>query len=239
MRRHLDRTFMRSKQGIFSALVYRFVSFDSPAFTEYPGPNKNCKFFSMDDWKRYYDDLKKHFPQQDKDFFCNPKNSGKEVEEYVLRFWNTCNDCSWIDESRWPLAFKEMRDKMDVLRVKGLLPGFDDEDVYQLCVDMVYYDLVSSPTVDDVVEDILHMNGDSLGGLVVLGYLGTGEERSFPETRAAFRAFYDDFYILSVAGSVELVNVDVIQVENVLSCFYRLWNTGFYHNAFPLPFQIQ
>ena len=132
-----------------------------------------------------------------------------------------------------------MRDKMDVLRVKGLLPGFDDEDVYQLCVDMVYYDLVSSPTVDDVVEDILRMNGDSLGGLVVLGYLGTGEERSFPETRAAFRAFYDDFYILSVADIVEPVYVDVIQVENVLSCFNRLWSTGFYHDALPLPFQIQ
>ena len=132
-----------------------------------------------------------------------------------------------------------MCDKMDRLREKDLLTGFDDVDLYQLCVDMVYYDLVSSPTVDDVVEDMLHMNGDSLGGLVVLGYLGTGEERSFPETRAAFRAFYDDFYILSVADSVELVNVDVIQVENVLSCFYRLWNTGFYHNAFPLPFQIQ
>ena len=237
--RRIDKTFIRSKQGLFSAIVYRFMSFNSPAFTEYSGTNENCKFSSMDDWKRYYDDLKGSFSSRGEDFYCNPKNSGKPVEEYVSCYWNTCNDSPWVGDSRSTLGFEEMRGKLAGWRSRDLLPGFDDEDLYQLCVDMVYYGVVSPPSVDDVVENIVRINGDSFGGLVVLGYLDANKSRSFSEVHAAFCAFYDDLYILSVTDGMGQIYVDVIQVENVLCCFHRLWSMGFYHNTFPLPFQIR
>ena len=242
-RRHfcgrVDKTFMRSKQGLFSAFVYRFMYFDSAAFTKYSGKTENCKFFSMDDWKKYYDDLRREFPSQGEDFFCNPKNSGKPVEEYVSRYWKTCNDFSLVGDLQWPLGFRDVGDKLVEWRTRDLLPGFDEEDIYQLCVDMVYYDLVSPPSVDDVVETIMRVNGNSVGGLVVLGYLDASKEHSFSELKAAFCEFYDDIYILSVADGMNSVNVDVIQVENILCCFHRLWSTGYYHNNLPLPFQIR
>lgn len=237
--RGIDKAFIRSKQGLFSAIVYRFMSFNSPAFTEYSGPNENCKFSSMDDWKRYYDDLKRNFSSRGEDFYCNPKQIGQPVEEYVSCYWNTCNDCQWVGDSRLVLGFKEMHDKLAGWRSRDLLPGFDDADLYQLCVDMVYYGLVSPPSVDDVVENILRVDGDSFGGLVVLGYLDASENRPFTKVREAFCAFYDDFYILSATDSMGSVYVDVIQVENVLCCFHRLWDMGFYHNTLSLPFQIR
>lgn len=215
------------------------MSYNSPAFTEYSGPNENCKFSSLDDWKKYYDDLKREFSSRGKDFYCNPKNSGKPVEEYVSCYWSTCNDYSWFEDSRSTLGFKETRDKLAGWRARDLLPGFDDADIYQLCVDMVHYGLVYPPSAVDVVEDILRINGDSLRCLVVLGYLDSSKEKSFSEVQAAFCEFYDDFYILSVADGVEPSLADVLHAENVLCCFHRLWSTGFYHNILPLPFQIR
>ena len=84
--RGIDKAFIRSKQGLFSAIVYRFMSFNSPAFTEYSGPNENCKFSSMDDWKRYYDDLKRNFSSRGEDFYCNPKQIGNRLKNTSRAF---------------------------------------------------------------------------------------------------------------------------------------------------------
>ena len=88
------------------------MHFDSAAFTKYSGKNENCKFFSMDDWKKYYADLRREFPSQGEDFFCNPKHSGEPVEEYISRYWNTCDKFSLVGDSRWPLAFRDVGDRL-------------------------------------------------------------------------------------------------------------------------------
>lgn len=245
MMEHVDYEFMRTRSGFFTALIFRNILFNSEAFVTRPKALNKCKFEDLDDWTAYLNGLRACFPGRNHDFFCNRGAFGQPIAdrkiEHASRFWEVTRICEWPKAGEWPLSFSDMHSLLWRIKNKHGLPGCGSLGIYSLCADMVYYGLVSPPTLEEISTVIINLDMGALAGLELLGYLtppDTGERPSPPyatETVAtAVQHFRQDSHLFLALWGAAHISLSYVDVEHVLCKFSRMWNLGQYQVALPM-----
>lgn len=244
MMEHMDQDFMQTRSGFFSALVFRNISFNSEAFVTRPKVLTKCKFEDLDDWTAYLDALHATFPGRSSDFFCNRAAFGQPVRdrkiEHAARFWETARVCEWPKAGDWPLSFSDMHALLWRVKNKHGLPGCGALGMYLLCADMVYYSLVTPPTLEEIAGIIIQLDMGGLAGLELLGYLKLEDRATRPSppypmelVATAVEHFLQDTHLLLALWGATYISIGYIDVEHILCKFSRMWNLEQYRVAPP------
>ncbi|KAI0083086.1 hypothetical protein BDY19DRAFT_998873 [Irpex rosettiformis] len=239
MARNVDKPFMRTRAGFFTALLFRNISFNSVSFLTCPSSLAKFKFEDLDEWNNYISALRDHFPNESEDFFCNRFALGQPIAERTVEqaeyFWKASNSCEWPEPEDWPVDFMNMYDRLTRIKGKHSLPGCGQLSLYLLCADMVYYDLVECPSSSDMASIILSLGRGALSGLQILGYLKEEGKESLTvdAVRVAFEQFTGDITLLLYsAQELPRLKLTTIDLEHILCKYSRMWTLKFYQ-SFP------
>jgi hypothetical protein len=152
---------VRTKEGFFSALVYRGITHNTLFLQE----NKTL-FTSLDDW---YDTCQPHHVSgQKQGYFCNRSAYGKtpirdRTVENVVAYWKEAQDFEWLTNE----------DKIDpwdlYMRFKKIF-GFGPLISYLLVVDYAECGMTKPLTMAHVTSFICDIDKGGMRGLTTLGY---------------------------------------------------------------------
>ena len=176
MAAHINNSFMRTRPGFFTALVFRNILFNSEAFLNCPPTLSKFQFSTFDEWTEYAENIRLHFKGRPVTFFCNPSALGQPISERTIdnasHFWEVSVKCEW--PAVWPLKFANMYDLLGRIKDDLRLPGCGPLGLYLLCADMVRYGMVERPSLDEMADVIFNLRKGALSGLELLGYITRG-----------------------------------------------------------------
>ncbi|KAI0083214.1 hypothetical protein BDY19DRAFT_998758 [Irpex rosettiformis] len=241
MSKNVDKAFMRTRAGLFSALVFRNISFNTKAFLNCPNELAKFMFEDIDKWNEYIAALRNHFPNESEDFFCNKFALGQPIAERTAEqaghFWEVSQNCEWPEARDWPVKFMDMYNCLSRIKASHTLPGCGSLSLYLLCADMFYYDLVEIPTYEEMSSIICSLGKGALSGLILLGYLEEGgtQPLTVEAVKTGFKHFSSDLNVLLLsAPEVPYLNLSTIDLEHILCKFSRMWTLKHYRSAPPL-----
>lgn len=216
----------QSRQGFFSALVFRCITFGACAARD-----GNVMFESLEDFKEFCGEH-----QDDPEYLCNtapyrtpnPKRSPD------------CADRLWTISSKWEELLVPDDDKIvdaedvydghytlkefyDILQ--GLhVPNLGQLGCYLLAADYAYTPLVQMPDMDAMGRMVYCLNKGALAGLQDLGLLPGGRQHQFTEEDVAC-AFTKAFSFVSDSmdpAELDAMIFDPVMMENALCKYKRL-----------------
>ena len=236
MAAHVDNSFMRTRPGFFTALVFRNILFNSEAFLNCPPTLSKFQFSTFDEWTEYTDNIRLHFQGRPVSFFCNPSALGQPISERTIdkasHFWEVSLACEWPED--WPLKFAEMYDLLSRIKDDLRLPGCGPLGLYLLCADMVRYGMVERPSLDEMADVIFNLRKGALSGLELLGYItrGNGPEGCTRDVvRQGLEDFSLDLRLSCAAKGLGHLQLDFIDFEHILCKFSRMWGLRFYRDV--------
>ncbi|KAI0084091.1 hypothetical protein BDY19DRAFT_910057 [Irpex rosettiformis] len=179
MNQRLDQAFACTRAGFFSLQVFRFIHFNSAAFSQCPDTHRQVKFSTVEEYTQYLVNLRLHFPNKHDSFFCDPKAFGQYIKERTssrfVDYWRA----SQSEKYKWPSLcnFAQAWKKMKTFKKKTkkasdpVWKRVGDLSMYMLIADMYYAGLVDAPTPRDVILAISTIRKGGMFGLETLSYI--------------------------------------------------------------------
>ncbi|KAI0340232.1 hypothetical protein BDW22DRAFT_1431254 [Trametopsis cervina] len=226
-----DPTFARTRNGLFSILLFRCISWNSDAFRQCPAEIRRVQFTSCAEWVEYRHVLLSHFGPQHTDFYCNSRAFGQPVQQRVAQIhemlWNTSHTCDWPEPSQFPVSFKKMTELLRAAKDKHGIPGLGALGLYLLAGDLHMHGVCDAPSVEEVGHRIVTINAGGMAGLKLLDYCSGTHGRL--DAVDAFRRFYSD--VLEDLTESQRVSYGwgTIVAEHLLCKIVRMWDLGYYH----------
>jgi hypothetical protein len=233
----LTHEFAKTRAGLFSMQIFRFIHFGSNAFVEFAG--RQVEFDSCESYCTYMRHLFNTYPDKHPSFFCDKKAFGQTIRD---RTWDRYQDYWTISQSNafiWPPDRKfastwrnvnHFKDKFNDPALHGTnLPpwrGVGKLNLYMLVADMCAAGLVDPPTVDDMAGIVVELRMGALAGLVSAGFCL--RKCSPINVRTAFVTFYHDMTNTLSEEQANRFNWNPIVAEHMLCKFSRLLNMGVY-----------
>ncbi|KAI0337020.1 hypothetical protein BDW22DRAFT_1433650 [Trametopsis cervina] len=234
MNKEMDKDFIRTREGLFSAMVFRCISFNTPAFRECPTEHRQVKFRSAEEFETYVAMLKDRFVDQPVDFYCNRRAFGYGIESRRLHRYNDYWIASHATNFKWPpedtswsavwKSFKKFKE-FDGKNGKRL-EGIGDLVLYMLVADLHAGGAIDTPSIDEVGHVVALLRKGAMNGLEKLGYFeGTPSKTTLI---SAFRTFFEDVNSRLTAEERELFMWNPVTAEHTLCKFKRMVARGHY-----------
>ncbi|KAJ3902276.1 hypothetical protein F5879DRAFT_805695 [Lentinula edodes] len=159
---------INSREGIFSALVFRGILFNTDALQEH----ENCGFFeSWDAWEQF---AAAH-QGKNETYMCNPHIYGRtngRSPSNAQHFWSSSKILhdKLIQEPN--MTFTEIVNFIAAakgLDKKTLFPTFGILTAYLLTVDLVYANRAPVPSLDEVAQMVCKLDKGGSRGLMKIG----------------------------------------------------------------------
>ncbi|KAL0060145.1 hypothetical protein AAF712_013071 [Marasmius tenuissimus] len=200
-----DEDFVSTREGIFSLLYMRGISFHTPSVTHH------CGRFNLQTWGEF----RLRYANKDESWFCSNAaygaTKGRSVDN-VTELWEFSETFHEFLTSNDKPTFKEVVTKLHGLKSWGILTA------YLCAVDLVYAGLVDGGR-EDVAWFITSGKKGAWNGLKKLGYGGTSEQMR--------QAFYQAYEYVSDALSQKEKEIigrwDVFNMEHTLCKFSKLF----------------
>lgn len=234
------KAFVTTKAGLFSVLLFRFITFRTRALTDTPPSDRKIVFGDLAEWKEYVSHLRQLHGEQAKDFFCLRAGPGRRpqpgrVIENAEDYWEVALENNWQTAfESGSLSFCECLSIIDKFRTKKRRskrpPQFGKLSQYLTATDLVYAGAVDMPSIEDIACQIHQLDAGGLKGLRLLGYLPpiTEVELETLETTVdqvteAFTHFFEDVSVRLNSTEKTEMGWDVIMAEHSLCKISRLW----------------
>ncbi|KAG7098078.1 hypothetical protein E1B28_000052 [Marasmius oreades] len=213
---------LRTKEGFFSALIYRGVTHNTRFLLseEYPGV-----FYDLDHWLSVYTPLQPLHPQQ---YFCNMQAyftacSSRSVEN-ISKYWRAVQRSELTD---WLTGHNVQFGTVYRLLLKATIPsgiksksrhrikafpGMGYLSIYLLCADYAAAGVIAMPTFDELATVLLDVSGGALKGLRNLGFHCESVEKTSAALSAVDRVLRDLFRDTELAQ----MNYNLLTLEHSL-----------------------
>lgn len=223
--------FLKTRQGLFSLLLFRSISYNSQAFLRCPSELRKVQFSDETEWLEYISDLEQAFPGEPDKFFCNP--NAVSNQPIMTRTLGNCSTCwvisqtvSWPPPSestdQFPVPFLDMQ--AAVLgwgsRSTTKLAGFGSLNEYLLLADMCAAGLVVMPSIAEMGEMICDIDKGAAEMLRLMGYLGPGKHKR--DTVCAFEKFFAQVDRSLTVEQREMFLWNTVTTEHTLCKFKRM-----------------
>lgn len=234
MNRELPKDFVLTRTGLFSAMVFRCISFNTSAFCRCPAEHLQVKFESVEEFETYIAMLELRFPHQPIDFFCNRRAFGYGIQSRRLHRYNDYWKASHSDNLKWPLetpswsaAWKSFKSFKQYDGKNGkLLEGVGDLVLYMLVADLHASGAIDAPSIDEVAQIVALLRKGAMSGLEKIGYFeGTPSRATLMN---AFRTFFDDVNSRLTVEEREQFMWNPVTAEHTLCKFKRMVVRGHY-----------
>jgi hypothetical protein len=177
---------VRTKEGFFSALIYRGVTHNTRFLLE----NKTL-FTSLEDWEAV---CKPHAEAgEPPGYFCNVRAYGQPITTRevgnVVGYWSEVQkqtNTSW-------LTARGKIDPNDLFRLIKKFRGFGSLVAFQLTMDYVEAGMTTELTVEHMAKFIRVIKAGGIKGLEVLGYATSTEEEVAVALRSLQRSLVGKF----------------------------------------------
>ncbi|KAI0037822.1 hypothetical protein FA95DRAFT_1613854 [Auriscalpium vulgare] len=228
-------THVRTREGFFSALVFRSILYGAEYMFDHP-------FFFQNDAKLVNDYATMPFDSNllKKKYFVDNNIYGATARDVtpVSRLWTaTAKDIPFNftnpGPNAPPIPFSAFRDKIRRMKPTRVYPQCGDLTSYLVTADYVYADVVMMPTVDEMGALIHDLGKGALIGLRKMGlvYVHPSIKKFKPKNKPpvmevveAFRTFFN--FVSSALTSAEQTRMgwDVIMAEHFLCKISRFHN---------------
>jgi hypothetical protein len=216
-----NETTIRTDAGIFSAIIYRGITYNTPFSQHSDAPTL---FEDFSDWERKIREFKHQHPAASatKNFFCRPNAyggqsiTGRSVET-ARAFWEGVKALDWPEQTQRLMNFEECYD----LFRKAKFPTMGVLCCYLLTCDLHYAGICRAPTVPDVASIMRQARG---GSYHVIPTLGFGEAGTHPPQKVvmdALVAIQEHLTEVFTEEERDLMGFDLICVEHILCKFKR------------------
>ncbi|KAI0683761.1 hypothetical protein BC835DRAFT_1422990 [Cytidiella melzeri] len=232
----LDQTFAKTRAGLFSLLVFRYIHFNTEAFVQCPDNIRQVQFRSPGEYNDYLQALFQKFSThpQDSKFFCNIHALGQPIASRNFNrytdYWEVANsnDIAWPPSRNFAHAMRDIHKYKLGLGEgkKHLLEGAGDLSEYMLLADMHAAGVVDSPTPDVVGRLVASLAKGGVAGLILLGYTAKGAGRF--AVQSAFVKFYEDMRSLLSEDQLQRMQWNPITAEHTLCKFSRMYKKRCY-----------
>lgn len=213
-----DPKWILTREGMFSVLLFRGVTFSAPAALQHP----TGRFADLAAWNTFVQVNK----EKGNSFLCNVRAYGNGVgrgPRVVLRLWESSAELLERLTAEKKPTFDEIWDHIATGRsakdgemlypTMGLLIG------YLLCVDLVSAGVLDPPSLDRMGEIVYEIGMGGREGLRKLRLIG--ERASKEEVSLAFRSLYD-FLQDKFALQFPDLHFDMFILEHGLCKYKRL-----------------
>lgn len=214
---------VRTTSGIFSAIVWRAITFGTPFAVEGPRVFTSCEDFDM---KRKATGVK------DKKYFCDMSAYGscnpKRCVENARIYWESLRDGKWeafVGTSK--IGFKDCYDFFLCPKGPNLFPQLGPLTAYLLTADLSYSGVVESPTLDEICDTIRVLNKGAANALRKMRLIppkdshGTAIKEAY---RQAFKSVHATVLKLIPSEQHASLFVDYILIEHMLCKFSRSYD---------------
>jgi hypothetical protein len=224
----------RTRSGLFSALIWRGITFTAPFSLE-----RKMVFHSLQEFRDEVHDVR--CSQKDTAYICNKRAYGVynkyRSPERAQDYWEATGEHDWsnyVKNNTVPFTecyqefFRPGKAPVRFPQI-GLLAA------YLLTVDYVYARIVDPPTLDEIADVVRSINRGAASGLERLGLIGARDKNkrtqvsSMPNVRECRGAVRKIHEVLSSVISIEeqeYLPVDAILVEHILCKFSRCVREG-------------
>jgi hypothetical protein len=214
---------VRTTGGIFSAIVWRAITFGTPFAVEGPRVFTSCDDFDLKRKatgvkdKRYFCDMSAYGS-------CNPK---RRVENARI-YWQSLRDGKWeafVGTSK--IGFKECYDFFLCPKGPNLFPQLGALTAYLLTADLTYSGVVEPPTLDEICDTICDLNKGAANALRKMRLIplkdshGTAIKEAY---RQAFKSVHATVLKLIPSEQHTPLFVDYILIEHMLCKFSRSYD---------------
>ena len=176
VRSHFTATTTPTVAGIFSALVFRLITYNSEALRRTDPTMRKVLFHDLLEWNDYMGYLRNAFEDQPEEFFCNPRAIGsrplKRSPAHAVQYWEVAHilHAQLCLSSEAP-TFSGCRNVLSALKRKHSIPQLGTLTAYLLLTDLVYATVVEMPTAEEVAQFMYEFWKGGIRGLQILGYL--------------------------------------------------------------------
>lgn len=202
-----------TKQGFFSALIYRGVTHNTQFLQEH-----KTFFTSLDDWTATYDPL--CAAGKKKEYFCNVSAYGQPISARevgnVAKYWEAIQNeinTSW-------LTAKEKIDPYDLFRLIKKFHGFGPLTAFQLTMDYVEGGKTEELTVDHMAKFICIVNAGGIKGLQIMGHEVSKDDQA--GVAKALVAFQEHFIRIVPEHKRQKMGFGLILMEHTLCKLCRM-----------------
>lgn len=220
--------FARTDAGLFSALVFRGITFNTVALRELALQALQVEFHDDRDFASYLLLLEAVYTSAE---ICNPnamssQPTGRHKVNYKA-FWEAASESAWSDlfEGREQIPFVEAQQWIKKLKGKRSIPGLGDLGLYLLLADLCDIGVVAMPGVDEMGGIVYSLDLGAMAGLRLLHYL-PDTVRSKDGVQAAFATFYADVESSLTASERDRMVWNPITAEHSLCKYKRMCNKG-------------
>ncbi|KAG2015111.1 hypothetical protein CC2G_008407 [Coprinopsis cinerea AmutBmut pab1-1] len=223
---------IRTNVGIFSAVVWRGITYRTPFATNHRQVFKSYNDF-IDTIRSVVNDDLTTPTTEDDSYFCRgdaygSRNPNRSIQN-ASAYWKTITKRHWPRMAASNPTFQECWQWFRPAKQKDhdrLFPQLGDLGSYLLTADLAYANVCQFPTVDELASAIVELNKGAMNGLKRLGFI-RGRERSKKDKVAvvseALRSL--DALIRESFGKDDLneAGYDLICLEHILCKFQRTY----------------
>lgn len=246
----LDHDFVHTQEGLFSMMIFHFITFNSQAFIFRLQHLQKIRdstssrssfliyflqeqFRSLDDWNQHIVALKRHFEDKPSLFFCDTKHRKGCNTANADKFYEFAKQCQWPLSNELPVTFEYVWSWIKDVKSyhNNLLPSMGTFWQYLLIADMCKVGLVSLPSFGDIGSIISKVNSDTIASLQDLRYLPPSllaSQATISESTLAFTQFYRDVEENLTNANRIALDWNTIVAEHTLCTFKRLNKAGYY-----------
>ncbi|KAF6764197.1 hypothetical protein DFP72DRAFT_799814 [Ephemerocybe angulata] len=226
---------IETPSGIFSAVVWRAITFRSAFSAEY------MLFENSDELQALVDTLVEERPDvranntsasESQPFFCNKAAYGQpsgRALKYHTTYWETVENLNWnafaTSEPSFRQVLEYFRPARQLGSTKQLFPQLGDLGRLTLAGDLVYAGICEMPTTKEMAEAIVELNSGATAGLKALQYMtdqwpSTREEK-VEVVAAALTSLLDLLHDSLGEEAFAEMGLDLISLEHSLCKFSR------------------
>ncbi|KAF8059618.1 hypothetical protein FPV67DRAFT_1453989 [Lyophyllum atratum] len=235
-----SKHYARTREGFFSALIWRGVTFSSEFALSTENPTL---FHSLDHWNQVKIDLNK--PET---YFCRKDAYGVPIAErstdLVSKYWRASETFKWEELTKdGPVKFEDCWKWLSGGRPTRFYQ-LGPLSAYLLTCDYVYAGVVLPPTIEEMARTIRTINKGAVNGLNKLGLLysvswpaeammdvqPTRGDVEVEKVQRGLQSIYDRMDRLLRPGVKRDVGLDLIMVEHTLCKFSRALKDGLLHD---------
>lgn len=225
---------VRTRSGLFSALIWRGITFTTPFSLE-----RKMVFHSLLEFQDEVSAVRRS--QSDSRYICNPSAYGvynksrspKLAEDY----WEATGKHDWSSfVKNQTVPFTDCYQQFfRPGKAPARFPQIGSLAAYLLTVDYMYAGIVDPPTLDDISDVVRCINRGAASGLEHLGLIGPrvknkrGQGYSMPneaECRGAIRKLWEVLASVISIEEQQYLPVDGILVEHISCKFSRCVRKG-------------
>ncbi|KAI0750357.1 hypothetical protein BC629DRAFT_1231353 [Irpex lacteus] len=230
----LSRAFAKTRAGLFSLQVFRFVFYNSQAFSTCPPEIRKVEFKTLEEFNQYLETLRTHFRRDDDAFFCDKQALGQTITQRstsrAADYWTLSNraDFTWPPSRGFMTTWEDLHILKRSLgeENKHLWAGVGPLSTYLFVADMHFAGLLDAPEIDDIGNIIASLQKGAMAGLRKLKYLEEVATRA--QVVAAFRQFYEDVEGSLTPQQQEQFSWSPIVAEHTLCKYSRMYGEGYY-----------